>query len=88
MGGQGFVTILEKKNIKSRFKVSRIWPLNLEAIVGKFGDVFIIAKKEEHENSYHSNAIDESNSDAKVATKLLNIAMTFSSNISNYSFHV
>jgi hypothetical protein len=51
--------------------------LNLEAIVGKFGNVFIITKKEEHKNSCHSNAIDESKSDVKVDTKFLNIARTF-----------
>jgi hypothetical protein len=45
MGGQCIVTILEKKkNIKLRFKVFGIWPLNLGTIVGKFENVFIIAK--------------------------------------------
>jgi hypothetical protein len=44
---------LKKKNIKLRFKVFGIWPLNLETIVGKFENVFIIAKEEEHINSYH-----------------------------------
>jgi hypothetical protein len=77
MGGQGFVTILEKKNIKLRFRVFGIWPLNLEAVVGKFGDVFIIAKEKEHKNSYDSNAIDEFNNDAKATTRLLSIARTF-----------
>jgi nitrate reductase NapE component len=71
---------LKKENIKSRFRVFIIWPLNHVAMVGKFGpgDVFIVAKKEEHELSYHSNAIDESsNNEANVTIKLLNIVKTF-----------
>jgi nitrate reductase NapE component len=28
---------LKKENIKLRFKVSGLWPLNLVAMVGKFG---------------------------------------------------
>lgn len=46
MGGQGFITILEKKNIKSWFKFFRISPLNLAMMVGKFipSDVFITTK--------------------------------------------
>jgi len=47
MGGQGLVTILEKKNIKLGLKVFGIWPLNLETIVGKFENVFTIAKEQE-----------------------------------------
>jgi hypothetical protein len=61
---------LKNENIKSRFRVSGIWPLNLITMVGKFGpsDVFTVAKEEEHELSYHSNAIDEpSNSEVEVA---------------------
>jgi hypothetical protein len=54
---------LKKENIKSRFRVFRIWPLNHAAMVTKFGrsNVFITTQKEEHELSYHSNATDESN---------------------------
>jgi hypothetical protein len=46
---------LQKENIKSRFKIFGISPLNLIAMVGKFGpsDVFAAPEKEEHENSYH-----------------------------------
>jgi hypothetical protein len=50
-------------------------------MVRKFGlgDVFTIVEQEEHELSYHSNAIDESyNSEAVVTIELLNIAWTFS----------
>jgi hypothetical protein len=71
---------LKKENIKSRFKVFRIWPLNHVAMVGKFGlnGVFIVAKEKEHELSYHSNATNESsNNEANVAIKLLNIIKTF-----------
>jgi hypothetical protein len=49
-------------------------------MVGKFGlgDVFSTTEEEEHELSYHSNATYESsNSEAKVAIKLLNIVGTF-----------
>jgi hypothetical protein len=37
---------LKKENIKSRFRVSKILPLNHAAMVGKFGpsDVFIATK--------------------------------------------
>jgi hypothetical protein len=44
MGGQGFA--MSQKNIKSRFKVWEIWPLNLVAMVGKFNpiEVFIATK--------------------------------------------
>ncbi len=61
---------LQKENIKSGFKFFGIWQLNHVAVVRKFGpsDVFTTTKKEEHENSYHLNAIDESsNSEAKTA---------------------
>jgi hypothetical protein len=71
---------LKKENMKLGFKVSRIWPLNLTTMVGKFGpsDVFTIIEKEEHEVTYHSNAIYESNNnETKAATKLLNITRTF-----------
>jgi hypothetical protein len=49
-------------------------------MVGKFGpsDVFIAAKKPEHELSYYSNVIDESsNNEVNVAIKLLNIIKSF-----------
>jgi hypothetical protein len=61
---------LKKENIKSRFRVSKIWPLNHAAMVANFGpsDVFITTKKEENELSYHSNAIDESNNNKDNAT--------------------
>jgi hypothetical protein len=38
---------LKKGNIKSRFRVFRIWPLNHATMLGKFGpsDVFIVAKE-------------------------------------------
>jgi hypothetical protein len=55
--------------MKLGFRVYRIWPLNLVAMVRKFGpsDVFIIVKEEEHELSYHSNLKDEfNNNEAKV----------------------
>ncbi len=71
---------MKKGNIKSRFRVSRIWLLNHAAMVGKFGpsDVFIAAKKPEHELSYYSNVIDESsNNEVNVAIKLLNIIKSF-----------
>jgi len=71
---------LKKENNKLRFRVSQIWRLNLVAIVGKFGpsDVFIVVEEEEHELSYHSNSIYESNNnEAKTTTKLLNITRTF-----------
>lgn len=74
----------QKENIKSRFRVFRIWPLNLIAMVGKFGpsDVFITTKEEEHENSYHLNAIDESNNnEAETTIELLNIVGTFQATI-------
>jgi hypothetical protein len=83
MGGQGLTTILEKRNIKSRFRVYGIWPRNLVTMVGKFGlsDVFITTKKEEHELSYHLDATYESNNnEVKVATKLLNIEGPFKQN--------
>jgi hypothetical protein len=61
---------LKKENIKSRFRVFRIWPLNHAAMVTKFGrsNVFITTQKEEHELSYHSNATDESNTNEDNAT--------------------
>jgi hypothetical protein len=71
---------LKKGNMKSRFRVSIIWPLNHVAMVGKFGpsDVFIATKEKEHELSYHSNATDESsNNETNVVIKLLNIIGTF-----------
>jgi hypothetical protein len=74
----------QKENIKSKFGVFRIWPLNIIAMVGKFGtsDVFITTKEEEHENSYHLNAIDESNNnEAKNTIELLNIVGTFQATI-------
>ncbi len=42
---------LRKENIKSRFRVSKIWPINHATMVGKFGpgDVFIVTKEKEHE---------------------------------------
>ncbi len=45
---------LKKKTLKSRFRVCKIWPLNLLAMVGKFGlsKVFIATKKERTENAY------------------------------------
>jgi hypothetical protein len=54
MGGQGFA--MSQKNIKSRFKVWEMWPLNLVAMVGKFNpiQVFIATKDEDHENAYPS----------------------------------
>jgi hypothetical protein len=61
---------LKNENIKLGFRVSRIWLLNLIAMVGKIGpsDVFTATNKEEHELSYHSNATYEpSNSEAEVA---------------------
>jgi hypothetical protein len=61
---------LKNENIKSRFKVFGIWPLDLITMVGKIGpsDVFTVAKEEEHELSYHSNAIDKpSNSEVEIA---------------------
>jgi nitrate reductase NapE component len=66
---------LKKGNIKSRFRVFRIWPLNHVAMVGKFGpcDVFIATKEKEHELSYPSNATNKAN----VNIKLLNIIRTF-----------
>jgi len=70
----------QKENIKSRFRVFRIWPLNLITMVGKLGpsDVFITTREEEHENSYHLNAIDESNNnEAKTTIELQNIVGTF-----------
>jgi hypothetical protein len=75
---------LQKENIKSRFKVFGIWPLNLIAMVGNFGPsvVFIAIEKEDHENPYHLNAIDESNNSGAQATiKLLNIVRTFQTTI-------
>jgi hypothetical protein len=38
---------LKKENMKLGFKVSRIWPLNLTTMVGKFGlsDVFIVIEE-------------------------------------------
>jgi nitrate reductase NapE component len=41
---------LKKENIKLGFKVCGIWPLNLIAMVGKFGliEMFIAINKEEH----------------------------------------
>jgi hypothetical protein len=71
---------LKKGNIKSRFRVSRIWPLNHVAMVGKFGpsDVFIATKEAKHELSYHSNTTNESsNNEVNVAINLLNIITTF-----------
>jgi hypothetical protein len=44
--------------------------------------VFIAIKKEEHENSYHLNVIDEfSNSENQVTIELLNIVGTFQTTI-------
>jgi inorganic pyrophosphatase len=79
---------LKKENIKSRCKVSGIWPLNFIAMVGKCGpsDVFIIAKEEEHELSYHLGAIDEcNNSEVEIITKFTKHYKDLSSKISNYS---
>jgi len=62
---------LKKENMKLGFKVYRIWPLNLVAMVGKFGpsDVFTTVEEEEHELSCHSNLKDEfNNNEAKVIT--------------------
>jgi nitrate reductase NapE component len=43
---------LKKENINSRFKVCAIWPLNLVAMVGKFGpnELFIVTKEADHES--------------------------------------
>ncbi len=49
--------------------------MNLEAIVGKFGNVFIIAKEEEHK--FIPFKCNRCNNDVKATTKLLNIARTF-----------
>jgi nitrate reductase NapE component len=45
---------LKKENINSRFKVFVIWPLNLVAMVGKFGsnELFILAKEADHESGF------------------------------------
>jgi hypothetical protein len=45
---------LIKEAIKSRFRVCRIWPLNLATMVGKFAlsEVFTIVKEEGAENAY------------------------------------
>jgi hypothetical protein len=42
------------ENINSRFKVCAIWPLNLVAMVGKFGpnELFILAKEMDHESGF------------------------------------
>jgi hypothetical protein len=39
---------LKKETIKSKFRVCKIWPLNLVTMVGKFSpnEVFTIAKEE------------------------------------------
>jgi len=71
---------LKKENVKLRFKVFGIWPLNPATMVEKFspGDVFIVIKEGKHEVSYHSNAIDEySNNEVEATKKLLNITKTF-----------
>jgi PDZ domain-containing secreted protein len=71
---------LKKENVKLRFKVYGIYPLNPATMVEKFGlgDVFIIIEEEKHEVSYHSNAIDEySNSEVEATIKLLNMPKTF-----------
>jgi hypothetical protein len=54
MGRQGLVAVLEKKTIKSRFKVYEIWLLNLATMVEKFNpnEVFITTKEEGSENAY------------------------------------
>jgi hypothetical protein len=53
---------LKKDNIKSRFRVSWIWPLNHVAMVGKFipSDMFTSVEEEDHKNSYYSNPTNES----------------------------
>jgi nitrate reductase NapE component len=45
---------LKKETINSRFRVYGIWPLNLAAMVGKFGlsEVFIVVEEEGAENAY------------------------------------
>jgi nitrate reductase NapE component len=45
---------LKKEIIKLGFKVCKNWPLNLVAMVGKFGlsKVFIATEKEKVENAY------------------------------------
>jgi hypothetical protein len=52
-----------KKNIKYKFKIYGIWPLDPITTVGKFGlgEIIIVAKEEDHENSYLSYATNESN---------------------------
>ncbi len=63
MGGQGLVTIFDIYiYIYIGFRVCGIQPLNLLAIVGKFGpsEMFIATKEDDHENSYQSNATNES----------------------------
>jgi hypothetical protein len=75
---------LKKENIKSRFRVFGIWPLNLTTMVGKIGlgDVFTTVEKEKHEISYHSNATDDpSNNEVEVAIMLLKIVRTFQAQI-------
>ncbi len=77
---KGLQQSLKNKNIKLGIKVVGIWPLNHTTMVGKFGpsDVFIAIEEEEHELSYHLDAIDESsNNEVEVAIKLLNIVGTF-----------
>jgi hypothetical protein len=64
-----------KKNIKYKFKIYGIWPLDPITTVGKFGlgEIIIVAKEEDHENSYLSYATNESNDikDEIEATKKL-----------------
>jgi hypothetical protein len=55
------------------FRVCGIWPLNFDAMVGKFGpiELFITAKEKDLGNSYHSNTIvqtNENEDEVKVAT--------------------
>ncbi len=56
-------------NIKSRFSVSWIWPLNLATMVGKFvpNDMFTNVEEEDHKNYYYSNPTNESSNNANEA---------------------
>jgi hypothetical protein len=70
------------KNLKEKLKVYGIWPLDPTTIIGKFGlgEIIIVAKKEDHENSYLSYATNESNytkDEIEATTKLLSIVGTF-----------
>ncbi len=51
---KAFLQSLKKEIVKLGFKVCKIWPLNLVAMVGKFGlnKVFITIEKARVENAY------------------------------------